>query len=121
MNSQLIQELNHHSNTNPGGYRDLPPEGAVRFGAQLRVIDVRQPEEYVGELGHLEGAELVPLATVGAAALGWDRSQPLLMVCRSGGRSGAAAATLARMGFLHVYNLIGGMLVWNANQLPVKR
>jgi len=110
-----------NSNANPAGFRDLPPEGVIRHRSELRVIDVRQPEEFNAELGHIAGAELVPLATVAQAAAGWDRQQVILTVCRSGGRSGNAAATLARMGFTHVYNLIGGMLVWNANQLPVER
>jgi rhodanese-related sulfurtransferase len=41
------------------------------------------------------------------------------MVCRSGARSGRAAAALLGMGFTDVTNLTGGMLAWNAAGLPV--
>lgn len=121
INTSPSAELVTNSNAHPAGFRELPPEGVMRHRAEFRLIDVRQPEEFNAELGHIAGAELVPLATVPQVAAGWDRNQVLLMVCRSGGRSGNAATALARMGFTHVYNLIGGMLVWNANQLPVER
>lgn len=102
-----------------------PPAGMKRTSARsvetsrYRVIDVRQPEEYEGELGHIEGAELVPLDQVGSTAAGWSKSQPLLMVCRSGGRSARAAETLLGLGFKDVTNLEGGMLHWNELGRPV--
>jgi rhodanese-related sulfurtransferase len=61
----------------------------------------------------------VPLATVEAAAAAWPRADRLLMVCRSGARSGRAAAALLGMGFTDVTNLTGGMLAWDAAGLPV--
>jgi sulfur dioxygenase len=81
-----------------------------------RVIDVREPDELLG--GKIASAENVPLGVVGAAAAGWDRNQPLLMVCRSGGRSGRAMVQLAQMGFTNVTNMAGGMLAWAASGLP---
>lgn len=108
------------SDAHPDGYRELPPEGAQAHLDRFRLVDVREPWEFAGgPLGHIEGAELVPLGTLVDAAAGWDRSRPILVVCRSGARSGRAASALARLGFAHVYNLVGGMLVWNANGLPV--
>ncbi len=107
-----------NSELHPAGYRDLAPVAALDHLPNFRIVDVREPDEYVGPLGHIRDAELVPLATVVAAAEGWDRTQPLLMVCRSGARSGRAASALVQMGFTHVYNLMGGMLAWDANQLP---
>lgn len=81
---------------------------------QIRLIDVRTAEEFTGELGHIEGAENVLLDTVAEAAVDWDRTQPLVTVCRSGGRSGRAAKTLEEMGFTRVSSMAGGMLVYNA-------
>lgn len=109
------------SDAHPEGYRQIPPHGVRDRLAQFRVIDVREPDEFVGPLSHIQGAELVPLATVETAARTWPRDQALLMVCRSGARSGRACAALTRMGFTQVYNLIGGMLVWNEHQLPTAR
>lgn len=86
-----------------------PPDG--RDGVFL--IDVREPEEFLGELGHIEGAELISAGDLAAAANHWDRERVMVLVCRSGRRSGLAAKTLSAMGFAHVANLAGGMLAWN--------
>jgi rhodanese-related sulfurtransferase len=89
--------------------------------ARARIIDVREPHELAGELGHLPGAELVPLATLEAAAAGWNRDQPLILVCRSGGRSARATTLLVALGFRGAINLRGGMLAVHAAGLPVAR
>lgn len=106
---------------NPEGYRDLSVESLAATPTKPRLIDVREPDEFVGELGHVAGAELVPLATVGQAAAGWPRDQTLVMICRSGGRSARAARELVGLGFTTVMNLQGGMLAWNAVSLPIVR
>ncbi len=86
-----------------------------------RLVDVREPGEFDGELGHVPGAELVPLGAIEGVAERWDRASPLLLICRSGGRSGKAALALAARGFGKVASLRGGMLAWNALRLPVAR
>lgn len=88
---------------------------------EFRVVDVREPAEFDGELGHVPGAELVPLATVATAAAAWDRAEPLVVVCRSGGRSGRAATALEQLGFKRVASMAGGMLRWNALGQPISR
>lgn len=103
------------------GYRDASVADVVAARGNVRMVDVREPDEYVGELGHLEGTELVPLGTVEQRAADWDKSQEIVLVCRSGGRSGRAAAALARMGFQKVVNMAGGMLAVNEAKLPVVR
>ena len=102
-------------------YRDVSPSAALAARSTARLLDVREPDEFRGELGHIPGAELVPLATVSAAAAAWDREKPLIVICRSGGRSSRAAQALAAAGFRHVMNLSGGMLAYNAAGLPVER
>lgn len=94
----------------PHPYQDLTPSQLDTLGPEVRRIDVREPDEFTGPLGHLPGAELVPLGTLESAAASWPREQPLLLICRSGGRSAKAAQALARGGFQHLYNLVGGML-----------
>jgi rhodanese-related sulfurtransferase len=116
-----MADLHALSNANPSGYRDMPPEGAAPNLSAFRLVDVREPDEYVGPLGHVPGSELVPMGEVLEAAAAWDRNQPTLLICRSGARSGRVAAVLTQMGFRHMYNLIGGMLVWNEAGLPVER
>ena len=88
--------------------------GWVRDNATtVRLIDVRTSDEFIGELGHIDGAELVQLDRIANEAAAWDRDQPLVTVCRSGGRSGRAAKTLEAMGFKNVSSMAGGMLAWN--------
>ncbi len=109
------------ANRHPGGFFEIPPEGAAPNLTGFRLIDVREPDEFVGPLGHIPGAELVPMGQILDHAAGWDRARPTLLICRSGARSGRVAAALAGMGYPHLYNLIGGMLVWNELGLPVER
>jgi rhodanese-related sulfurtransferase len=106
-----------HSDLQPAGFREVSPLAVLPHLGELHLVDVREPDEFTGPLGHLSGAELAPLGTVPQAAAGWDRSAPILLICRSGARSGRAAAFLARQGFDAVFNLTGGMLAWNANSL----
>ena len=103
------------------------PAGMKRTSARAvdpsryRIIDVRSAEEFSDQLGHIEGAELFPVDGIAASAQSWDREQPLLVVCRAGGRSTRAAETLLGMGFQDVTNLEGGMLHWNQVGRPSVR
>lgn len=99
------------------------PEVDVRWVAnhlgRVRLVDVREPDELVGPLGRIEGVENAPLRGVTAAAAPWSRDQALVVLCRSGGRSGQAALALEKMGFTAVASMAGGMLEWHQHHLPV--
>ena len=101
------------------GFRDVDPILLSEHLGEAHLVDVREPHEYVGELGHIEGTELVPLATVTSKAATWDRDAELVVICRSGARSGQAARALVGMGFTRVMNLRGGMLAYNQARLPI--
>ncbi|MEZ4402600.1 MAG: rhodanese-like domain-containing protein [Kofleriaceae bacterium] len=105
----------------PGGYRDISVHATVAATGAIRLIDVREPAEFDGELGHLATSELVPLATVVDAAAAWPKDRDLILICRSGNRSGRAAEALVARGFTRVMNMAGGMLAVNAAGLPVER
>jgi len=100
---------------------DVDPAFVTAHRGSVALVDVREPHEYAGELGHVPGAELVPLATLLDASAKWDPQREVVLVCRSGGRSARAAIALAGRGFRHLYNLRGGMLAWNEAHLPVER
>ncbi|MEZ4360601.1 MAG: MBL fold metallo-hydrolase [Kofleriaceae bacterium] len=87
------------------------------------LIDVREPEEFIGELGHIEGSLLVPLDSLARrlAKLHGYVDRTVVVVCRAGARSASAGAILRSAGFAHVKNLDGGMLAWRAAALPVQR
>ena len=87
------------------------------------LLDVREPGEYNGELGHICGSLLIPLRELAgrAAELGAHRERVIVAVCRSGVRSTTAAAILSGLGFERVYNLKDGMVDWNDRRFPVER
>ena len=106
----------------PVAFRNITPAELVAL-AELapRIIDVREPDEFTGELGHVPGAELVPLATLLAAARPWDRDERFVVACRSGARSAKAASSLVALGFKNLMNLDGGMRAYALAGLPVER
>jgi rhodanese-related sulfurtransferase len=88
--------------------------------SQYRLIVVREDHEWNGELGHINGAELIPMGEIPAQLERLDQEEEILLICRSGNRSGRVGQYLASQGY-KVTNLLGGMLDWNAMNLPVSR
>ncbi len=89
--------------------------------AKARIIDVRELQEWNHDLGRIAGSEHVPLGALHDAAESWDRNDHLVVLCRSGGRSGQAAMALLRAGFENVVSLHGGLLTWVDAGYPVER
>jgi glyoxylase-like metal-dependent hydrolase (beta-lactamase superfamily II)/rhodanese-related sulfurtransferase len=103
------------------GVPELPPEWVAAHPSAARLVDVREPDEFSDEFGHVPGAELVPLATLEQAAQAWDRKAPIITICRSGGRSAKAVLLLQALGFARTASMRGGMRAWNERRLPVAR
>lgn len=82
-----------------------------------RFIDVRDPDEFLSE--RLPRAECIPLTALAQAAGGWDRSQRVLLVCRSGMRAAQAAGQLDTLGFSNVSVLEGGLQACRSAGLEV--
>jgi glyoxylase-like metal-dependent hydrolase (beta-lactamase superfamily II)/rhodanese-related sulfurtransferase len=100
------------------------PEVRARLAAPgVLLLDVREPDEYRGELGHVPGSVLIPLRELPARTgeLAEWRDRDVIVICRAGVRSATAAAILTGLGFEHVWNLKGGMLDWTDARLPVER
>jgi len=72
------------------------------------IIDVREPFEWA--MGTLPGAELIGLGSLFGRLNDLDRDRAILFVCRTGNRSGVAAALFVRHGFDEVANLTGGLV-----------
>ena len=82
------------------------------------MIDVREPNEW--ERDHVDGVEKISLGTLPAKLpeLAELKDKEVVMICRSGGRSGRATAFLKQQGFANARNLQGGMLAWKAEIDP---
>jgi glyoxylase-like metal-dependent hydrolase (beta-lactamase superfamily II) len=103
------------------GINEIDPQWVAEHARGLTIIDVREPLEYAGELGHIRDAHLIPLGTLAGSLQKLDKDAPTVTVCRSGGRSAQAVVILEKSGFTKTANLAGGMLNWNEHRLPVQR
>ena len=85
----------------------------------VKLIDTREPYEY--EESHIEGSELIPPGVIAdrIEAAVPDKSQRIILQCRSGARSWDAAQVLAAKGYTNLANMGGGILEWEAQGLPV--
>lgn len=83
------------------------------------IIDVRRPEEFNNELGHIAGSILVTLGPELTEYLQkGDRDIEIIFVCRSGARSATSTREALDLGYKTVANLVGGMIRWNAEGFP---
>jgi len=109
-----------------GGMKSVSALNAVGIIASEQnvvVLDVRTPEEFTGPLGHLKGAELLPIQELHqrVGELQKYRDKKILVICHSGGRSSRATRFLAGKGF-NVINVEGGMVEMNRiPSAPIKR
>lgn len=94
----------------------------VHEGQGLILIDVREEHELVGELGAIEGIQHIPLGTLLQNGLPPEipTESALVIVCKSGGRSGHATLALAQNGYSNAKNMAGGMIAWNRAGLPLR-
>jgi len=107
---------------NGEGVPEVSCEDLRGAGKDVVIIDVRRPDEFSGELGHIEGATLSTLeGSFGSDIANWPRDKAYVFVCRSGARSSRATGHALSLGFKDVYNMEGGMIAWNSAQLPVTK
>jgi rhodanese-related sulfurtransferase len=85
------------------------------------VLDVREQSEY--DAGHVLNSKLIPLGKLKErmGELEKYKDQPIVVLCRSGNRSGTACFLLGKNGFTQAYNLAGGVHVWQKNNLPLEK
>lgn len=98
---------------NADGLAEVQAPWVKDHGDEARLVDVRGPDEFNGELGHVPNSQNVPLETLESAAKEWDREMPVITICRSGRRSLTAAAQLEKIGFTRVASMAGGMIHWD--------
>ncbi|MGO4379936.1 rhodanese-like domain-containing protein [Pseudoduganella sp. RAF53_2] len=101
------------------GVWEIEPLSLLEHAPQAQIVDVREASEFIDQLGHLQGARLMPLSKLMDRVDELDREKPVVAVCRSGARSAQACVLLTKAGFPQVANLAGGMLRWKVEGLPV--
>jgi glyoxylase-like metal-dependent hydrolase (beta-lactamase superfamily II)/rhodanese-related sulfurtransferase len=101
----------------------LPAHKVKNRVASSLILDVREPEEYTGPLGHIEGSRLIPLGQLPARLKELEsyREEEIITVCKSGFRSQTGASILKQAGFNTVYSMQGGMTEWNRLNFPVSK
>ena len=77
-------------------------------------------QEFDGLLGRISGAKLIPSGGLTDRTGELATNQPIVAVCRAGGRSARATKILLQAGFSDIANLAGGMLRWRAQGYPVE-
>ena len=80
-------------------------------GGKPLLIDVR--EEWEWDIGHLEGAKLIPMGQLPAAAAELPKGGDIVLYCHSGNRSRSAAAWLRSEGFDKAQSMAGGVKAWS--------
>ena len=101
------------------GLLEIDPDWVLEHRDEVHVLDVRQPEELSDKLGHIDGAQCIPLNELKNRLDEVPRERPVVSVCHAGMRSGQATVILRQAGFPRVANLRGGMLLWQQLGLPV--
>jgi rhodanese-related sulfurtransferase len=85
-------------------------------GEKITLIDVREPWEY--NIAKIEGARLIPLATLGSEYKTLDPQAEIVIHCHMGMRSMDATQFLLQQGFRNVKNLTGGINAWSMQVDP---
>jgi len=103
-----------------GGIWEVQPHWLEEHLKDVLIVDVREPDEFNGPLGHVPGAKLLPLGTLTKCCGELAKEKPIVVVCRSGARSAQATVLLGKAGFDKVANLSGGMLRWRTQRYGVE-
>jgi rhodanese-related sulfurtransferase len=97
--------------------QQIPAVSADQVGAGAYLLDVREDDEWAA--GHAPGAYHLPMMEIPARMGEIPGDADVVVVCRSGGRSGQVVAYLMNNGWDNVRNLDGGMHQWAAAGRPM--
>ena len=94
---------------------------AVYSEDSVQLIDVRTPDEF--KVSHLKGAQNICVTSEDfkEKVKTLDKNKPVYVYCRKGGRSAEAAEQLKELGFTKIYDMDGGILLWEEKKLEVSK
>ncbi len=86
---------------------------------EVQLVDVRTPKEF--SQGHLENAVNIDFLAddFDAITANLDKEKPVMVYCKSGGRSAKASARLKELGFKTITDLDGGIINWTNEEKPI--
>lgn len=105
---------------NFAGIWEIEPQWVEENAGAVQIVDVREPAEFTGPLGHISGAVLIPLGSLASRLGELSKDKPIVAVCKSGGRSAQAVNMLKQAGFDKLANLPGGMMRWRLEALDAE-
>ena len=87
---------------------------------EIQLVDVRTPSEY--NEGHVPDAQNINFYDENFDQLieTLDKSKPIIVYCKSGGRSAKCASKLVEKGFEKIYDLEGGFSQWKFKGLTIE-
>lgn len=92
---------------------------AIYKDRSIQLIDVRTPEEFKGN--HLKVAQNICITSADfkEKVKILDKNKPVYVYCNRGGQSAQAAIALKELGFTKIYDMEGGILLWEENKLEL--
>ncbi|RLD40945.1 MAG: rhodanese-like domain-containing protein [Bacteroidetes bacterium] len=94
---------------------------AVHSNETIQLVDVRTKEEFIES--HLTGAQNICVTDedFNEKIKNLDKNKPVYVYCKVGGRSADAAKKLKKMGFTKIYDMDGGILLWEEKKLATEK
>lgn len=86
----------------------------------IQLVDVRTLEEY--QAGHIMKAQNIDILspTFDDDIVKLDKSKPVVVYCKSGGRSAKCSKLMKAAGFVKIYDLDGGFEKWKFDELEIE-
>jgi adenylyltransferase/sulfurtransferase len=109
----ITQLIDYEQFCNPASAIEVTPAQLAAM-AGVALFDVREPHEFAG--GAIDGAALIPLASLPARLDEIPRDRDVVVYCQMGGRSARALEVLRGAGFSRARHLRGGYQAWLREQ-----
>ncbi len=119
-NEALYMAVKDFANNAPEGWATTKPADVNEMminGEEMVLVDVRRADEF--ETGYIEGAVNIPLEELMSSLDQLDPEQKIVIYCKSGTRGLIATYALLMLGYEDVANMSGGIMGWEAAELPV--
>jgi rhodanese-related sulfurtransferase len=90
----------------------LPVEFVAGQGPAVRLIDIRDPQDFIGPLGYIPGSDWIPHERLASLPERLEPDAPLVVVSRHGERASEVARMLEGRGLRYVAAMAGGIAQW---------